>query len=257
MSINFKLFTKGDEAHLTFIGEVMNAACFMPLASKESLRAYIEVKPAVLDNANVVNYCPEVSEKLSRKEAVVLLDALLKKFNFTGILPDQTPESILERGIFVDGAVISGTMLISILSIVRYLHEEPNIVKTFNKLLLMEGMDTITAFVLVHGLYITGTDVVLCGPNNTNHTVYVGKITKDTLVDAWTEHWNRVEKGKAPWTVDNKIGGTFVMFSLRGNKYINPTILDGLHNTHKNDLQVFLNNVIYPLRDKTLADFNK
>lgn len=260
MSIDFTLLTK-DNDKVVVVDELTDQACFYPLSSEDKLQVYC---PAAA-KTKVTGICYKPSSSLSnlvahraeRRLALSWIKAVVYNFGFEKYLPKQNLKSIYKQGIYIDGDIISGPAMLGLLSFVRCLEEEPAIVHSFGELMKFPGMDEITAIVLAHGVSVDhfGRFYNSC-PSNTNHTVFIGVISEDTLKDAWSGRWAKEDALKERWTANRNTHSVFKLFSEKGNKYVMKHVTNkwGNNKLSKDEMQLFLENEIYPLRQKFFGE---
>jgi hypothetical protein len=244
MSVDFDLFVKSKR-----VAHFKRAACFYSLGNENGV--YEQDTSVKLSNSvDGVLYKVIPDTRIRLKEAVKWLKTVQHDLGLKDYFPEQSVRDILTVGFFVDGNKVSGPLMNGTLCFIRCLEEEPDIVITFNKLLNIKGMDTVTALVLAHGLRWDQDWgwFVYSFPRNNNHTAYVGKITADTLKEAWNKVWLDADKNLQRWANHRNIRGVFDMFAPKGNKYVEKTLLSNLKACTPKEMQNFCENNIFPLR---------
>jgi len=255
MNVDFALYAE-QEGNSVQVGNKINAVCFSCLSSQASLTSYTHNHP-LSRLVSGVRYYISKSQAVSIKNAIKWIRAVLYDFGVEKVIPEQTVKSIIKDGFYIEGKNVTGPMITGALSLMRCLDEEPDIVNTFCTLMDIEGMDAITAIVFAHGMstakyYNRNTYISRRSPNNTNHTIYIGRVSQDTLKEAWDKVWLQKNEVSVPWVKDRAARGTFVFFSPTGNKYVEVDIF-GNRNFGKEEFKAFLKEVIYPLREAHFA----
>jgi hypothetical protein len=255
MSVDFSLYAEQDGKSVQ-VGNKINSLCFACLNSQNAITDYTNGHP-LSNSVSGVRYYIDKEATIPIKNAIKWIRAVLYDFGVEKVIPEQTVKSIIRDGFYIEGKNVTGPMITGALSLMRCLDEEPDIVNTFCTLMDIEGMDAITAIVIAHGMstsrdYNRNTYIAHRNPNNTNHTIYVGKVSTDTLKEAWDKVWLQKNEVSVPWVKDRSARGTFVFFSPVGNKYVEVDIF-GNKNFGKEAFKTFLKEVIYPLREAHFA----
>jgi len=252
MSVDFDLFVKSKK-----VASLSRAACFYSLGTENGMAGYVTPKVSV-QHVDGVLYKVNIAKSVSLRNAVRWTEAVLQDFNLHPYFPEQSVKKILTTGFFVDGTKVSGPLMNGTLCLIRCLEEEPDIVRTFNQLIKIEGMDNTTAIILAHGLRWNenGNTFIKGTPYNSNHTAYTGQITAYTLKEAWDKVWLERDKELPRWVNPARrrdIRGVFRMFAPEGNKYGEKTLFtQGVIYT-PSTLQKYCEQHIFPLRKKHFA----
>ena len=249
MSVDFDLFVKSKK-----VASLSRAACFYSLGTEDGMAGYLNPRTAA-QHVDGVLYKVNIAKSVALRDAVRWTKAVLHDFNLHPYFPEQSVKKILTTGLLVDGTKVSGPLMNGTLCLIRCLEEEPDIVRTFNQLIKIEGMDNTTAIVLAHGLRwnANGSTFTKSAPNNNNHTAYTGQITAYTLKEAWDKVWLEKDKELPRWIWRRNIRGVFNMFAPEGNKYVEKTMfIQGVSYT-PSTLQKYCEQHIFPLRKKHFA----
>jgi hypothetical protein len=258
--------------------EFTGVACFSDLSREKYLSSKLYSlysKPGVfirtdgdLKESKVTHVIYKPDNQVSTKKAMLWLETILYDMEFIDVVHNQTPASILKDGIVIDGNKMSGATVLTLLSLIRTINEEPGIINSFYEFLKLEGMDGITAMVMAHSLYINPKTkkVTSLSPQNRNHTAYTGFITMSTLKDSWKLLWKENNKKEVPWNKRRNTEGVHKMLTLKGNSYLVDAdnwlykkLFDNIFvKTCSIDaLEIFLNKDIYPARDVIFNNRNK
>lgn len=245
MSVHFDLIRHAPDA--ISVKSFPQEVCFGRLGG---LGNWYTPKDVVLDNyTSKVRY--KINSRLSKEEGEKFLSEVFEWLGFNNFIPRQTASSMLRRGLLVDGSKVNGPLMLAILSVARYLDEEPHIVTAYHHFMDMNKMDPLTAFVLSHGYRPGATSYKRGNIESSNHVILSSVISDAVFTKVWNMQWTHPQPAHKPWIHKRSLTGVFELFLPSDYGTVH---FDNQHFIRKKILEKYIVNKIYPLRAKFFAN---